>query len=195
MDPETDDPCRSVFRRNVRYSHLPCALTHIQFNIISNRACIISVLQLLTVVQSTQSKDSTYGKVGSALYGVIEPNLGIFCASIVTLKPLFNRCASQMSQRLGFTDNNSIQANGEMAPSWPVFRRPAMFTTSRRSRSRSRADKDFVMLSSDLTSSVASGKARSDKGETSDCIEPVDAGTRVDEESATTSRKRATDPC
>jgi len=29
LDPETDDPCRSVFRRNVRYSHLTCALTHI----------------------------------------------------------------------------------------------------------------------------------------------------------------------
>jgi len=71
-----------------------------------NRACIISVLRLLTIVQSTQSKDSTYDKVGSALYGVIEPNLGIFCACIVTLKPLFNKCAPHMSRRWGFTDDH-----------------------------------------------------------------------------------------
>ncbi|KAK4169858.1 hypothetical protein QBC43DRAFT_198682 [Cladorrhinum sp. PSN259] len=54
-------------------------------------ACIISVLRLLTVVQSTKSKDSTYDKVPSAVYGVIEPNLGIFCACIVTLRPLLRR--------------------------------------------------------------------------------------------------------
>ncbi|KAK3987364.1 hypothetical protein QBC44DRAFT_121479 [Cladorrhinum sp. PSN332] len=50
-------------------------------------ACIISVLRLLSILQHAQSKDRTYDKVGSAVYGVIEVNLGIFCACIVTLKP------------------------------------------------------------------------------------------------------------
>jgi hypothetical protein len=145
-------------------------------------ACIISVLRLLTVVQSTQSKDSTYEKVGSALYGVIEPNLGIFCASIVTLKPLFNRCAPQMSSRVGLTDNDNHTRRA-----WPKFHRPAMFATSRLSR----ADKDFIMLSSDLTSSGTSrnNSARGDeKGVLVDAITPAESATRrLEEESATKS--------
>jgi len=129
-------------------------------------ACIISVLRLLTVVQSTQSTDPTYDKVGSALYGVIEPNLGIFCASIVTLRPLFNRVAPHLSRRLGIREDNNAHATGREhqqgdggdGPSlrrW--FRRPAMFSFIAMSSSkRNKADKDFVMLSSDLSSHAAS---------------------------------------
>ncbi|KAK4149683.1 hypothetical protein C8A00DRAFT_18663 [Chaetomidium leptoderma] len=127
-------------------------------------ACIISVLRLLTVVASTQSKDSTYDKVGSALYGVIEPNLGIFCACIVTLRPLFNRVAPELSQRLSLTDNNNNNNNNNHAgrengadtttgPS-PASRRRALFAALRPSQ----ADKSFIMLSSDL-SSAASARA------------------------------------
>lgn len=121
-------------------------------------ACIISILRLLTVVQSTQSKDSTYDKVGSALYGVIEPNLGIFCASIVTLRPLFNRIAPRFSQRLSLTDNDDNagqedEANTTARPS-AASRRRALFAALRPSH----ADKSFIMLSSDL-SSAASAKA------------------------------------
>ncbi|KAK0740039.1 hypothetical protein B0T18DRAFT_417099, partial [Schizothecium vesticola] len=131
-------------------------------------ACIISVLRLLTVVQSTQSTDSTYDKVGSALYGVIEPNLGIFCASIVTLRPLFNRIAPHLSRRLGIRQDNDAYANGGREhqgnggagpPRKRWFGRSAMFSfITMSSARRSRADKDFVMLSSDLSSSGAASR-------------------------------------
>lgn len=124
----------------------------------ADRACIISILRLLTVVQSTQTQDSTYDKVGSALYGVIEPNLGIFCASIVTLRPLFNRIAPRFSQRLSLTDNddNAGQEDGADTTARPsaASRRRALFAAFRPSH----ADKSFIMLSSDL-SSAASAKA------------------------------------
>jgi len=54
-------------------------------------ACIVSILRLLTVRQSTQSTDGTWDKVPSSVYGAIEPNLGILCACLVTLRPLFCR--------------------------------------------------------------------------------------------------------
>ncbi len=56
-----------------------------------DRACILSVLRLSTVAQSTQSTDSTWDKAPSGIYGAIEPNVGIFCACVVTLRPLFNK--------------------------------------------------------------------------------------------------------
>lgn len=163
-----------------------------------NRACVISVLRLLTVVQSTQSTDSTYDKVGSALYGVIEPNLGIFCASIVTLRPLFSRCAPQMSQRLGLTDNNDERNNARrrnrnIRPSWPTFAQPAMFTTSRRSR----ADKDFMMLSSDLSSSAASGKASIGGDQIKTAVDSATSMPHLpaEQESAVMSSRRGSQPC
>ncbi|KAH6846975.1 hypothetical protein B0I37DRAFT_134899 [Chaetomium sp. MPI-CAGE-AT-0009] len=139
-------------------------------------ACIISVLRLLTVVKSTQSKDSTYDKVGSALYGVIEPNLGIFCASIVTLKPLFNHIAPRFSQRMDLTDNydGAGRENGENTTTRRsrASRRRALFAAFRPSH----ADKSFVMLSSDLSSTTsAKGSVGGNKGGTvEDSIAPID---------------------
>jgi hypothetical protein len=134
-----------------------------------DRACIISILRLLTVVKSTQSKDSTYDKVGSALYGVIEPNLGIFCACIVTLRPLFHRVAPRFSQRLNLTsdDDNAGQEDGADTTARPsaTSRRRAFFAAFRPSHT----DKSFIMLSSDLSSS-ASAKA-SVRGDESGTVE------------------------
>ncbi|KAK4449551.1 hypothetical protein QBC34DRAFT_494356 [Podospora aff. communis PSN243] len=52
-------------------------------------ACIISVLRLHTLYPSTTSKDPSWDKVPSAIFGIIEVNVGIACASVVTLRPLY----------------------------------------------------------------------------------------------------------
>ncbi|KAK4164743.1 hypothetical protein QBC43DRAFT_288649 [Cladorrhinum sp. PSN259] len=104
-------------------------------------ACIVSVVRLISVLEHAGSKDGTYDKVGSAVYGVIEVNLGIFCACIVTLKPLFNRFAPLMSRSLGLTYEHSINSvergngNGDNTPRrpWPILRRPGIFTASAKS--------------------------------------------------------------
>jgi hypothetical protein len=53
------------------------------------RACIISVFRLHTLYPSSTSTDPSWDKVPSAIYGIIEVNVGIACASVVTLRPLF----------------------------------------------------------------------------------------------------------
>lgn len=55
------------------------------------RACIISALRLQTLYPSTTSKDPSWDKIPSAIYGIIEVNVGIACASVVTLRPLYRR--------------------------------------------------------------------------------------------------------
>lgn len=75
-------------------------------------ACIISVLRLQTILDSTTSKDGTWDKVPSAFYGAIEPNLGIVCACLVTLRPLVVRHIP--IARKWLSDNQGLQrpANG-----------------------------------------------------------------------------------
>jgi hypothetical protein len=53
------------------------------------RACIISAVRLQTLYPSTTSKDPSWDKIPSAIYGIIEVNVGIACASVVTLRPLY----------------------------------------------------------------------------------------------------------
>ena len=55
------------------------------------RACIISALRLQTLYPSTTSKDPSWDKIPSAIYGIIEVNVGIVCASVVTLRPFYRR--------------------------------------------------------------------------------------------------------
>ena len=55
------------------------------------RACIVSVLRFRTLELSTTSTDPTWDKVPSGFYGLIECNLGVICACVVTLRPLFHR--------------------------------------------------------------------------------------------------------
>lgn len=52
-------------------------------------ACIISILRLHTLHPSTTSSDPSWDKVPSAIFGIIEVNVGIACAAVVTLRPLF----------------------------------------------------------------------------------------------------------
>ncbi|KAM7190973.1 hypothetical protein V8F20_009511 [Naviculisporaceae sp. PSN 640] len=54
-------------------------------------ACIVSVIRLQFLRLSATSPDRTWDSYFSAIYGVIEPNVGIICACIVTLRPLFRR--------------------------------------------------------------------------------------------------------
>ncbi|RYO95809.1 hypothetical protein DL765_011771 [Monosporascus sp. GIB2] len=54
-------------------------------------ACIAAVLRLQVLTLSTTSPDKTWDAFYSAIYGTIESNLGIACACIVTLRPLFRQ--------------------------------------------------------------------------------------------------------
>ena len=55
------------------------------------RAIVVAFLRLQTLVPSATSPDPTWDKVPSGVYGVTEANLGITCACIVTLRPLFHK--------------------------------------------------------------------------------------------------------
>ncbi|KAK4201357.1 hypothetical protein QBC40DRAFT_347906 [Triangularia verruculosa] len=131
----------------LRHLRLPwtnrlCILIVLSFG---GMACIISIVRLSSVLENASSTDSTYDKVGSAIYGAIEVNLGIFCACIVTLKPLFNRFAPFMSQRLGLSDRDSDSSVGQGSPNgdnanvrrWPTFRRFAYVMASDNTNSKS----------------------------------------------------------
>lgn len=54
-----------------------------------SRACIISVVRLYTLYPSSTSTNPSWDKVPSAIYGIIEVNVGLSCACVVTLRPLF----------------------------------------------------------------------------------------------------------
>ena len=54
-------------------------------------ACIVSILRFRTLTLSTTSNDPTWDKTDSGVYGLIECNLGIICACVVTLRPLVHR--------------------------------------------------------------------------------------------------------
>lgn len=59
--------------------------------LVSARACVVSVIRFQFLRLSATSPDKTWDSYFSAIYGVIEPNVGIVCACIVTLRPLFRR--------------------------------------------------------------------------------------------------------
>ncbi|KAK1753668.1 hypothetical protein QBC47DRAFT_386892 [Echria macrotheca] len=66
-------------------------------------AGIISVVRLQTLLPSSTSADPSWDKVPSAIYGLIEINVGITCASVVALRPLYR------SIRQRFTDKEISQ--------------------------------------------------------------------------------------
>ncbi|GAB1312832.1 hypothetical protein MFIFM68171_03042 [Madurella fahalii] len=71
-------------------------------------ACIVSILRFQTLLPSTTSSDPTWDKTSSGFYGVIEPNLGITCACVVTLRPLFQRLRLSLSRNnQEVTDENT----------------------------------------------------------------------------------------
>ncbi|KLU83367.1 hypothetical protein MAPG_02429 [Magnaporthiopsis poae ATCC 64411] len=54
-------------------------------------ASTISLLRLLSILGLSSSTDLTWDAVPSSIYGVTETNLGIACACVVTLRPLYKR--------------------------------------------------------------------------------------------------------
>lgn len=79
-------PCAFLFFSCPRESDMGSWLTRITY-----RACIASVIRLQVLRLSTTSTDRTWDSYFSAIYGAIECNLGIVCACIVTLRPMFRR--------------------------------------------------------------------------------------------------------
>ena len=59
---------------------------------------IISAIRLQTLYPSTTSADPTWDKIPSAFYGQIEVNVGIVCACVVTLRPLYHRLRRPFSK-------------------------------------------------------------------------------------------------
>jgi len=70
--------------------------------------CIISVLRLRTLYPSTTSTNPSWDKVPSAIFGIIEVNVGIACASVVTLRPLYRLVRKK-------TKKGGAEASGESA--------------------------------------------------------------------------------
>ncbi|KAK0627940.1 hypothetical protein B0T14DRAFT_513571 [Immersiella caudata] len=64
-------------------------------------AIVVASLRLQTLVPSATSQDPTWDKVPSGVYGVIEANLGIACACIVTLRPLLRRLWLSLPSKRG----------------------------------------------------------------------------------------------
>ncbi|KAK0744307.1 hypothetical protein B0T21DRAFT_428594 [Apiosordaria backusii] len=54
-------------------------------------ACIVAILRLQVLQLSASSLDRTWDSYFSAIYGVIESNVGIICACVVTLRPLIRK--------------------------------------------------------------------------------------------------------
>ncbi|KAK0624243.1 hypothetical protein B0T14DRAFT_392044, partial [Immersiella caudata] len=54
-------------------------------------ACIISIVRLQTLLPSARSTDPTWDQVPSVIFAIIEINVGISCAAVVTLRPLYRR--------------------------------------------------------------------------------------------------------
>ncbi|GAB1315510.1 Rhodopsin domain-containing protein [Madurella fahalii] len=80
-------------------------------------ACVVSALRLRTLHPSTTSADPSWDKVPSAIYALIEINVGICCASVVTLRPLFYRL------RQPFSNVSSSRQTQISLPQDPVRRR------------------------------------------------------------------------
>jgi hypothetical protein len=83
------------FGRSVRPSPAPLLLSSRKMVADMSRlpcsACIVAIIRFQTLLPSTTSTDPTWDKLPSALYGIIEPNIGIACACIVTLTPFFKK--------------------------------------------------------------------------------------------------------
>lgn len=62
-------------------------------------ACIISILRLRTLFPSAATADPPWDKILTAVYSQVEVNVGIICASVVTLRPLFRRLRQEFANR------------------------------------------------------------------------------------------------
>ncbi|EAQ92116.1 hypothetical protein CHGG_00351 [Chaetomium globosum CBS 148.51] len=71
-------------------------------------ACIISAIRLHTLYPSGTSLDPTWDKIPSAIYGLVEVNVGISCASVVTLRPLVRRLRGVLSDEADTSERTII---------------------------------------------------------------------------------------
>jgi len=63
------------------------------------RACIASIIRMSALLPSANSKDPTWDKVSVVIYAIIEINIGIACAAVVTLRPLYRRLRDAFQSR------------------------------------------------------------------------------------------------
>lgn len=66
---------------------------------IINSICIVSIIRLVLLATIKDGLDYSYTGVETIYWSLIEINTAIVCASIMTLKPLFNRMFAQSSRQ------------------------------------------------------------------------------------------------
>ncbi|KAK4445492.1 hypothetical protein QBC34DRAFT_358287 [Podospora aff. communis PSN243] len=85
-------------------------------------ACIISIVRMQTLLPSAHSPDPTWDKVPAVIFAIIEINVGIACAAVVTLRPLYRRLRDVFRG----PSVNSLSTNGQDTPGrWRPSRRVA----------------------------------------------------------------------
>ncbi|KAK4450283.1 hypothetical protein QBC34DRAFT_349676 [Podospora aff. communis PSN243] len=77
-------------------------------------AIVVAFLRLQTLVPSATSLDPTWDKVPSGVYGIVEANLGITCACIVTLRPLLHRLWLSLPSMRGTRASSSTRTQRSM---------------------------------------------------------------------------------
>jgi len=71
-----------------------------------------------TLLPSAHSKDPTWDKVPSVIYAIIEINIGIACAAVVTLRPLYRRLRDAFRGRpVNPPPTNDLHTPGQWRPS------------------------------------------------------------------------------
>lgn len=76
--------------------------------ILCYRVCIISILRITSLFNITH-EDLTYTKVPADIYSNLEPSLGIVCACLPIMRPIFDRCCPclRKGSRLTWTPSNT----------------------------------------------------------------------------------------
>lgn len=99
------------------------------------RACIISIIRMQTLLPPN-SKDPTWEKVPTVIYAIIEINVGIACAAVVTLRPLYRRLRDAFGGRpVNPPSTNDLDTPGRWRP---------------------RLDNDFDLISGETTQANSS---------------------------------------
>lgn len=92
----------------VIFSHMLCFYFNTKLTI-TRSICIVSIIRLVLLATVKDGLDYSYTGVETIYWSLIEINTAIVCASIMTLKPLFNRIFAQSSRQTTGTP-------GEAAP-------------------------------------------------------------------------------
>lgn len=89
--------------------------------------CIVSIIRLRALVYWTR-QDGTYANSRAILWTSLESSLGIICACIVVMRPLFGKLLPKSHMKLGFSNpktvicsrapSSSVGGRQPWAPSW-----------------------------------------------------------------------------